>query len=241
MAPIPSWQSLALLAVIAVIARFAAGRVWLHDIGTRPGDGLSQLRLVWLATACVVALTALTAALLAGAWVARIDRQIRTWVQALHDDAFVQLSIFITSMGDFEALLAVTIVTAGLLWAHGRHRDVAGLAVSALGSQAATYILKYAIGRPRPEFETFASAMTPSFPSGHATGAVAVYGFVVYAVARRLPRRARFEVTFWGAAFIVLVAATRLILGVHYASDVMAGLLLGAFWLIAGCYTARHD
>jgi membrane-associated phospholipid phosphatase len=77
--------------------------------------------------------------------------------------------------------------------------------------------------------------LSPSFPSGHATGALAVYGFVAYAIARdRGGLRLRFELTFWTLVLAALVGLSRVFLSVHYASDVAAGFLVGGFWLLAG-------
>lgn len=241
--PIPSWQSIAALLCIAIIARLIAlgfrRHAWFAGPGGRAHFDKSGMRSVFVAGLCALALVLLTAALFGGLLDA-VDANIRAWVQVLQDDAFVRLCLFITSLGNAEVLLAVAIVSAGLFWAFGQHGDTRGLLVSVIGSQATTYFLKYAVGRERPEFESFASAITPSFPSAHTTGAVAVYGFVIAVVAHRLSRRAHFEVVFWGASFVLLLAATRVFLGVHYFSDVVAGLLVGTFWLVAGRAASAH-
>lgn len=244
MTSIASWQSIALLIVLAAIGYAAAHGLWRHGAQRRPAaaapDGFGLPTLAAAAGACALLFTALTAALLAGDFIGPIDAAIRHWVQMLHDDAFVRLATFITSMANVETVIAVTLVAAGLLWAQAPRPHLAGLVISVIGSQAATYMAKYAIGRERPQFESFASAATPSFPSAHASAAVAAYGFIVYVIVRRLPAgRARFEVTYWGSLFIVLIAASRIVLGVHYASDVLGGLLLGLFWLLAGCIASR--
>lgn len=147
------------------------------------------------------------------------------------------LAVFarITHLADLVTLVAVTGVASAFLWADRRGHFLPGLWLTILGSQILTYIGKYAIDRERPEFLTFATASTPSFPSGHSAGAMAVYGFIAYAILRDVPQRAlRFELAFWAGALIALIAASRAILSVHYASDIAAGLILGAFWLLAG-------
>lgn len=243
MSAIPSWLSFTVLAAIVAIVRLAAHMLWPRSSAAQPaaaparnGSGL----FLWIAVVCALAFVALTTALLTGAAITTLDTWVRGSVGLLHDHAFVQAGVFITSFGDAETLIAVTVVSAGWLWAGGRHHVTRGLLVSALGSQLTTYTLKYTIGRERPDFEVFASAVTPSFPSAHATGAVAVYGFITFALARELPSRARFEVMFWGSSFIALLAASRVILGVHFLSDVVGGLLVGMFWLVAGRAVARY-
>lgn len=128
-----------------------------------------------------------------------------------------------------------------MLWGHGRGFMIMPLWVAVIGSQLTTYAGKYALDRPRPEFVAEVTAVTPSFPSGHATSAIAVYGFIAYIVARDLACvRQRFEVVFWTAVLIGLVGFSRMLLSVHYASDIAAGFLVGAFWLLVGFALAEH-
>jgi undecaprenyl-diphosphatase len=64
-----------------------------------------------------------------------------------------------------------------------------------------------------------------------------LYGFLAYAIARGLQPlggRAQFEVVFWATLLILFIGFSRLFLGVHYLSDVLAGLLVGGFWLLVG-------
>lgn len=244
MAVIPSWQSFTVLIVLAVLAHVLihaiAHRLWRQSPGLSHPSRLSRTlcarhTLATMAGLCALLFVALTTALLDGDAINAFDVYIRTWMQHLHADAFVQLCLFITATADFATVTLITLVVAALLWLQAQRRVLAGLAISVIGAQATTYIAKYVIARPRPPLEPFIGAGTPSFPSGHTTAAVAAYGFIVYLICRQLPRgRLRFEIAFWGTAFILLIAATRIILGVHYASDVGAGLLVGAFWLLMG-------
>jgi membrane-associated phospholipid phosphatase len=147
----------------------------------------------------------------------------------------LRVFLWITELGGSAALIAVAAVATGFLWAHGRSLFVPGLWLTFAGSQATTYFGKFLVGRARPEFVTEVVLLSPSFPSGHATGALAVYGFVAYALARdRGGLRLRFELTFWTLVLAALVGLSRVFLSVHYASDVAAGFLVGGFWLLAG-------
>ncbi len=70
---------------------------------------------------------------------------------------------------------------------------------------------------------------------------MAVYGFLAFLIARTLPAtRSRFEAGFWAAILIALIGFSRMILGLHYASDVAAGFLVGLFWLLAGFALAER-
>lgn len=164
-----------------------------------------------------------------------LDQNINQALDILRDPQFLALFGWITELANNATLTAITLVTVGFLWAHRRATYIPGLLLTILGSQAITWLGKFAINRERPEFITFASAASPSFPSAHATGAMAVYGFIAYAIARDLPStRARLELAFWASVLIALIAFSRMLLSVHYASDITAGLIVGAFWLLAG-------
>ncbi|MES1929164.1 phosphoesterase PA-phosphatase-like protein [Salinisphaera dokdonensis CL-ES53] len=165
----------------------------------------------------------------------QFDQHVNSALAVVRNPHFLEFAGAITALANLETLIAITLVSTGFLWAHRRFAYIPGLLVTVIGSQAITYIGKYAIARDRPDFLTFASASTPSFPSGHATGAIAVYGFIIYAIARDIPGvRRRFELAYWGCALIALIAASRAILSVHFASDIAAGLLVGGFWLLSG-------
>lgn len=167
--------------------------------------------------------------------IVRLDDRVNETLAALRDEYFVRLFYWITGLGDIDTLIVATCVALALFWAFRRPPYVLGLMLAWTVSTAVTWSGKYAIDRDRPEALTFAEAASPSFPSGHTTGAMAVYGFIAYAVARELGgTRRRFETAYWALALIALIAFSRMILSVHYFSDIVGGLLVGAFGLVAG-------
>lgn len=167
--------------------------------------------------------------------VVRFDTAVNNSFAPWRETFLAEILFGITQLGDTATLVAVVIVSTGFLWAFGRPLFILPLWVCIVGSQATTWLGKYGFGRTRPEFVTEATALSPSFPSAHATGALAVYGFIAYAIVRDLPSpRQRFEVVYWTSVLIALIAFSRLFLSVHFASDVAAGLLVGAFWLLVG-------
>lgn len=171
----------------------------------------------------------------------RLDERVNRALAPLRTDAMVTVFAWVTDLGGSAALIAVVLVTTGLLWAHGHRHLIAPLWLTLVGSQITTYAGKYALARQRPEFVTEVTAVTPSFPSGHATSAMAVYGFIAYLVARDLVSvRQRFEVVYWAAVLVGLIGFSRLLLSLHYASDVAAGFLVGGFWLLVGLAAAEH-
>ncbi len=69
---------------------------------------------------------------------------------------------------------------------------------------------------------------------------MAVYGFLAYALARhRSSLRARYELAFWAALLILLIGFSRMLLSVHYASDVLSGFIVGSVWLLLGIAVAE--
>lgn len=171
----------------------------------------------------------------------RFDEGVNQQLAAVRTDVVVTLFSWVTDLGGSATLVAVAVVTTGLLWAHSHAYMIAPLWLTLLGSQITTYTGKYAIARPRPEFVTDVVAALPSFPSGHATSATAVYGFIAYILAAQLTGvRQRFEVIYWAAVLIVLVGFSRMLLSLHYASDIAAGFLVGGFWLLLGFALAEH-
>jgi undecaprenyl-diphosphatase len=156
-------------------------------------------------------------------------------VQALASDlpAFA-LRFFgaVTHLGDPITLTALVVIVALLLVVRGRTALAFGLAVACAGGALLNRGLKQVFERVRPVHDHgFAVADGFSFPSGHTSGAVVVYGMLAYVCIRLLP-------TNWHAP-AVLVAITvafctgwsRVFLQVHWASDVIAGFASGLAWL----------
>jgi len=131
--------------------------------------------------------------------------------------------IFLASAALMVALLRV-----------GRRRSALLVLLSALGAYALSTLGKLVVGRARPSFdEAVATAQGNSFPSGHATGSAAFYAVLAVVLLPVLRNRWRRLVVAAAVAIPLLVALTRVLLGVHYLSDVTAGLLLGWGWTVS--------
>jgi diacylglycerol kinase family enzyme/membrane-associated phospholipid phosphatase len=130
------------------------------------------------------------------------------------------------------AVLRVLLLALAVwMYVRGARRTPLWLAVSVLGSLLAVWAAKNSFRRPRPDFEpAIATAAGYSFPSGHALGggmaASALIVLTLVLVERRFVRR--LLVSLW-CALAVVVALDRVLLTVHYAADVVGGLLLGSF------------
>ena len=161
------------------------------------------------------------------------DEAVNSLLTVWRKGPLLNAFLWITALGSGPALAAVAMTATAFLWADRRPTFIIPLWTAFLGAQLTTWAGKYAIDRHRPEFIEGVSAMSPSFPSGHATGAMAVYGFLAYAIARDLIGwRPRFEVVFWSGVLIAFIGFSRIYLSVHYLTDVIAGFLVGGFWLL---------
>src|SRR6476646_6525049 len=98
------------------------------------------------------------------------------------------------------------------------------------GEEVLTLTVKDLAHRVRPTFNPAAAALGPSFPSGHSATAAAFYACAAFLIGRRRSRRTRAVLAGLAAGIAVAVAATRVLLDVHWLTDVIAGLALGWAW-----------
>jgi undecaprenyl-diphosphatase len=129
-------------------------------------------------------------------------------------------------------VLTVVGVTALFLW-HTEHKHSARLLLAAtIGNILLNGALKLVYHRPRPSvFEWQTTAVSSSFPSGHAMSSTVVYGTVAYLLMRLQKHTWAKSLTFVGAIILILlICLTRLYLGVHYPSDVLGGIIVGLAW-----------
>jgi undecaprenyl-diphosphatase len=190
-----------------------------------------------LAGLALLFLACLVAALIAGVlWWPRIavaDAAINDFFGPYREQPFVAGFIWLTGLGANPAIAAVCLTMTGLLWTARRSVLILPLWIAFLGGQATSWSLKYLVGRARPEFLEFASATSPSFPSGHSTSSMAVYGFVAFVLAFHGPGgRLAILAPAAFAALIALIGFSRIFLSLHHASDVLGGWLVGGFWLL---------
>jgi undecaprenyl-diphosphatase len=141
----------------------------------------------------------------------------------------------ITALGGYTVLSIVTLATASYLWMARQPRLALFILAAAAGAIICVTLLKIGFDRPRPDLVPhIMTAETPSFPSGHSTASAAVY-LMLGVLLARVQRRRRLRLFFVGLAvtITVLVGLSRVYLGVHWPSDVVAGWTLGGGWAIA--------
>jgi undecaprenyl-diphosphatase len=110
---------------------------------------------------------------------------------------------------------------------------VVGIISSMLGSGLSIYFGKNIFEVSRPHEFAYYEEIYFSFPSGHAVISIAFYGLIFYLLLRRASSvKSRILISAFAVVFCILIGISRLYLGVHYLSDVLAGFILGALWLL---------
>jgi len=187
--------------------------------------------LVLLSAAVAAGLTVALLASLAGGAVPGVDASLARWSHehvtgAAHDVADVA-----TRMGaTWFAVVAVAAV-ATYAWRRGGSPLVLPFLVVVVGgAKLITTGLKDVVDRARPALDPVTATMDPSFPSGHSSTAAALFAGIALVLCVGRPRRARVAIAATGVGLAVAVAATRVLLTVHWLTDVVAGLALGWAW-----------
>lgn len=140
----------------------------------------------------------------------------------------------VTALGGFTVLGLLVLSLCGLLWLLGKRRTVGLLLVAGVGALILNYSLKGVFGRPRPDLVPHGSLVyTASFPSGHSLMSTATYLMLGALLAQLLARR-RVKIYVFTIALLVALAVglSRVYLGVHWPSDVLAGWSAGAAWAL---------
>jgi len=161
------------------------------------------------------------------------DDAISAAVQSYRTPSLTSIFEFITHLGDRIAyFIAALVVAAFFYFKYGRWKFTLQTILVLLLSSLSNVVLKKVINRERPTFEHLVAVSTLSYPSGHSMSAMAFYGFLIY-LSFRLSGSWWFKaVSFISfGLLILLIGISRIYLGVHYPSDVIAGFLGGLIWV----------
>ena len=173
-----------------------------------------------------------------------LDEYGLRWINSHQSETLDHVMMEITSLGNFAVLLVMLLVVSAFLWLSKHKLSVVLMLLAVGGGYLANNVLKLFFDRDRPSvFEPVADVMTSSFPSGHAMVSTIAYLSVAYLVGRLEPTKAMRRIT-WALAvvIIILVAISRMYLGVHYPSDVIGGIIAGVAWLgfvVAGMHAVQ--
>ena len=161
------------------------------------------------------------------------DQGVAEWLHGRATDPFTDAFRVFTWTGNGIFLAIVVLVAALLLWRRALVVDALYVVLAFVGAEVITFGMKLGFRRERPFFEDpLATAGSFSFPSGHALVSLSVYGSIAIVIARHAgSRRAGIAVLAAAAVWVAAIGFSRLYLGVHFLSDVLAGYAAGAAWL----------
>jgi len=201
-------------------------------LDTTAFSGLN-LSILTLAFAYVLALFAgIVEDLITSDPIVAADIRIANLFFVFRNDTLTNVFSWITLLGKSQVILVFIAISVALLRLWRKNYYILSLFIAVTGSEAFTYLGKLAFHRPRPELAVYAEHSF-SFPSGHATIAVAFYGFVGYILMRFVQSWNKKVNIFFTTIFVIAaIGLSRVYLGVHYLSDVWSGYLVGAMWLI---------
>jgi membrane-associated phospholipid phosphatase len=158
------------------------------------------------------------------------DSLVSSFVHELRSPVLTDMMLFITDLGDRTGFMVVGFLL--LIFFYFRYRSLifpmqTGLVLIVAGGL--NRWLKSLIERQRPEANSLLEETSLSFPSGHAMGSIAFYGFLIYLTWRLTPNSPllRWMLSFLLLLLILLIGFSRVYLGVHYPSDVLAGYAAG--------------
>lgn len=187
-------------------------------------------RLNWPYVASVAVLAVTWLAMLLGG-TGNLDRSVYEGLYAAHRPLLLTIARAFTAIGEPTTLIGACILCALWLWYKGRGRLGLSLLIVALVGRGLSEVQKIWVDRPRPSLEPhLVLVKTQSFPSGHATSSMIFY----LALALALVGNSRWSgLAIAGAVVLsLLIGTSRVMLGVHWPSDVVAGWAFGALWVL---------
>jgi undecaprenyl-diphosphatase len=197
-----------------------------------PSSVLLRRRRLLIALGALLVALATAAALGNGQALLTWDEPIQRGVEANRTSALNDLFLILSRLG--STVVVLVLGTLGVILTWRRCRAVAtALLVATFARPAIEFVVKGLVSRDRPDFDRLVAGTGYSFPSGHVMAAIALWGLLPVVVALYTRRRG----IWWAsvavsATLIAGISASRVYLGVHWFSDVTAGLVVGTFFLL---------
>jgi undecaprenyl-diphosphatase len=162
----------------------------------------------------------------------RFDTAVLLWIHSHFPSWLDGPMRAATALGYYWVVASLLLLAASVFYLKSRKVSAALLLISTVGGIVLTTFLKAVFQRTRPElFDSGYAASFYSFPSGHATIAVGFYGTLTLLVAWGLEGVWRWAVVAVGIFLVLLIGFSRLYLGVHYPTDILAGFLAAPLWI----------
>jgi membrane-associated phospholipid phosphatase len=179
----------------------------------------------WIGCALALALLALVVYGIDAA--ERADRRLRDRFEAREESGLGVLAEVLVNLGDPLALLLMLALACGVALRRGRPRDALAATIVVVGANVTTQLLKAVFSHPRFQAALGADQLGEvPFPSGHVTAAASIAIAFVFVV----PPAARALTAVLGAGLVAAVGCSAMVLGWHFPSDVLGGILVAAGW-----------
>jgi undecaprenyl-diphosphatase len=171
-----------------------------------------------------------------------LDQDVLHGFQALHRPWLDRAMLDVSALGGVTVLTLVVIFAVGLLLALRRRRTAGFVLMAALGGVLLVWSVKHAVGRTRPHVaHPLVVELGKSFPSGHSMLSAVIYLTLALIAAAVIPaRRVRAYVIGTSLLLAFLVGVSRMYLGVHYFTDVVAGWSAGLAWALLCRWVEYH-
>jgi undecaprenyl-diphosphatase len=170
-----------------------------------------------------------------------LDSAALAGLEARRTPGGMESAAFVTALGNTLTLAVLAAWALVGFWRAGVRAEVAVLVPLFVTGRLATEVLKALFARPRPELLDWGAYVTSAaFPSAHAMASTIVFGGLAWLLGRSGARRG-VRSAGWAAAGVLVAAIglSRVYLGVHYPTDILAGTAAGALWLVIGLRVAR--
>lgn len=161
------------------------------------------------------------------------DTEILLALKRLHTPVLDQIMIGLTFLGEPKLLLVLSLALGALLLVRHHRSEALTIAFAGVGAVCLNTLLKLLFARARPQlWERVVDVRFYSFPSGHSMISMVIYGLLGYFLMSRYPRW-RWLIATLTVLLVAAIGFSRLYLGVHWPTDVIAGYTAGMVWLIA--------
>ncbi len=160
------------------------------------------------------------------------DKAVLKMFLRIRGEHLNQSMMDMTALGSFSVICFMTLALIVFLVAHKDKRGLLYVVLMSIGPLSIPTFLKNYYMRARPDvLEHLANVQSASFPSGHSFGATVAYLSLAFLVSREI-KEIKLEILYYAMAFVVIgiVGFSRMFLGVHYPTDVVAGISLGMIW-----------
>ena len=214
--------------------RFPRSTAFLRSRLARTATGLGLTVGLLVAGAAVWNVGELLLEVVTGSPVVSTDRRVLNLVATLRTPQLDQAMYAVTYLGNGETLILLAAAAVLIAFAAGRWRDATLLVLALVASELFFQVLKLLVQRPRPPLEDARIVQGSfSFPSGHAALSATFYGTIAYLLIVHVVRREdlRILVGILAGLLVLAIGISRVYLGVHYPSDVLAGWAAGALWV----------